>query len=608
MSAKPLGETTLKNFFISKIIHFYSLAQFSAMDGGGRRAAASLGTVLASLVAGTLLGFFLSRRVELQGQQQQQARGKGGRQKDGKTSKGRGRGKSSTGREMALQRFMLKASPHCHLLGDKGLKELKVMPREAFLQCGSLPRNDLCLDRLVSLSTAGNLTPNFRMVYFCHQWQQGKTPDDSNSSKYKAAVRFLVEHPEYDYVFLDFSCMNQQVTKKGGPSILRTAQLRALPLVLLRSDALVVLPKMRGSQKFRSTDLIGLARRAWCQMEIVLAYVGRSEIFVNFENIVEKQASFVRLDGSCPSLVFAMLEGQPNMTEKLAEGMDEDDLMPEPIDLLKAAAKDAEDLGDECNALLNGDLRQEIGSSAPLITSDVLGSTTFIEDGPLVQRLLLFTVSRLKNKRSDYAGLAVPRPVVCKPIGVVRSPYKERFGTPRQAPVRQGTLGASEQLGEIVLADNDRFREALENLEDFDYVWVLSYFHLNRGWSSRVSPPRLGRAEKKGTFATRSPHRPNALGLSALKISSVDAAAGIIKVIGLDLLDNTPVLDIKPYVPYCDAFPDAKAGWTDGLGAENAQDHRTQEDTLEEFSVGSILIRQPSESQPQPHGEHQEVA
>jgi len=113
---------------------------------------------------------------------------------------------------------------------------------------------------------------------------------------------------------------------------------------------------------------------------------------------------------------------------------------------------------------------------------------------------------------------------------------------------------------------------ALRDLDGFDYIWCIFYCHLNAmnvdpssgansGWNAAVRPPRGGR--KVGTLATRAPHRPNPVGLSALKVLRVDAAARKVYVSGLDLLDGTPLLDIKPYIGQYDSFQNASAGWLD---------------------------------------------
>ncbi|CAM9512431.1 unnamed protein product, partial [Ectocarpus sp. 8 AP-2014] len=133
--------------------------------------------------------------------------------------------------------------------------------------------------------------------------------------------------------------------------------------------------------------------------------------------------------------------------------------------------------------------------------------------------------------------------------------------------------------------DVSRTEEALHDLSGFDMIWVLTHMHLNKGWNPKVRPPRLPE-ERKGLFSTRSPHRPNAIALSSLRVGRVDAANGVIYVHGLDLLDGTPVLDIKPYIGYCDAFPNVKAGWLDALGS----DHEGQGDFLPKFSVGATLV------------------
>lgn len=144
-----------------------------------------------------------------------------------------------------------------------------------------------------------------------------------------------------------------------------------------------------------------------------------------------------------------------------------------------------------------------------------------------------------------------------EPIGVVRSPFVERLQAPRQAAV-EGGRGVR---GRIELSPGRGFEDALSGLEAWEYAWVLFVFHLNveqgRGWKPKVQPPRAD--EKVGVFATRSPHRPNPIGLSAVKIDRVDGL--VVHVSNLDLLDGTPVLDLKPYVAYADAYPEARPGW-----------------------------------------------
>ena len=159
-----------------------------------------------------------------------------------------------------------------------------------------------------------------------------------------------------------------------------------------------------------------------------------------------------------------------------------------------------------------------------------------------------------------------------EPIGVVRSPYRERFGTPRQPTVARGTAGGGDMHGTIEVRDD--LRGTLKSLRGFDYCWVIAHMHLNTGWSRTVTPPRGPRDAKHGVFATRAPHRPTQIALSALRVVDVDEDRNVVHVQGLDLLDGTPVLDIKPYVPYADAFPDAKAGWVDDLdGGPRGPDH-----------------------------------
>ena len=148
-----------------------------------------------------------------------------------------------------------------------------------------------------------------------------------------------------------------------------------------------------------------------------------------------------------------------------------------------------------------------------------------------------------------------------KPVATFRSPLPEKFGLPRQA-------GLAESLrGTVVLEPEYRTPEALRGLDGFDYLWLIWGFHLNRETASEgltVRPPRLGGNERIGVFASRSPYRPNPLGLSSVRIERVDAAAGEIHVLGADLADGTPIYDIKPYVEYADSHRGIRSGFVDG--------------------------------------------
>lgn len=152
---------------------------------------------------------------------------------------------------------------------------------------------------------------------------------------------------------------------------------------------------------------------------------------------------------------------------------------------------------------------------------------------------------------------------VMEPIAIAHTPYKERFGTPHQATTTRGTREGAPAEGTIELLPHVPV-EALRSLEGFERVWLVYLFHMNEGWSAMVRPPR-GPRIKRGVLATRSPHRPNPIGLSAVRLVGVEGRT--LRVRELDLLDGTPVLDIKPYVPYADAFPEAKAGWVDEVDA-----------------------------------------
>ena len=145
-------------------------------------------------------------------------------------------------------------------------------------------------------------------------------------------------------------------------------------------------------------------------------------------------------------------------------------------------------------------------------------------------------------------------------IAHLRSPYVEKFGVPRQ-----GNL-VPHLRAQIVFTPEFRHREALRGLDCFSHLWIIWNFHLNgEQWSPTVRPPRLGGNTRMGVFATRSPFRPNGLGLSVLKIESIelDSPEGpIIEVSGADMVDGTPIYDIKPYIPYADSIEDAQGGFS----------------------------------------------
>lgn len=148
------------------------------------------------------------------------------------------------------------------------------------------------------------------------------------------------------------------------------------------------------------------------------------------------------------------------------------------------------------------------------------------------------------------------------PIATFHSPFKEKFGIPRQS----GIVSALE--GTIVFEPQFRNPDSVRGLDEFDYIWLIWEFSANKhtATSPTVRPPRLGGNTRVGVFATRSPYRHNRLGLSAVKLTKVelDTPQGpVIHVAGADLMDGTPIYDIKPYVAYADAYPEARSGFVD---------------------------------------------
>ncbi len=151
-----------------------------------------------------------------------------------------------------------------------------------------------------------------------------------------------------------------------------------------------------------------------------------------------------------------------------------------------------------------------------------------------------------------------------KIIARVKTDYKEKFGIPRQSGL------VEESRGKIVFEKEYRVPEAFRGLEEFSHIWILWQFSeaVRDTWSPTVRPPLLGGNKRVGVFATRSPFRPNAIGLSCVKLEKIEFSkteGPILHIKGADLMDNTPIFDIKPYLPYADSHPDAVGGFTEHL-------------------------------------------
>lgn len=152
-----------------------------------------------------------------------------------------------------------------------------------------------------------------------------------------------------------------------------------------------------------------------------------------------------------------------------------------------------------------------------------------------------------------------------KPIAFIRTEFPEKFGVPRQSGL------ARNLKGRIVFEPEYRNPDALRGLDGFSHIWLIWEFSANRTtspWQPTVRPPRLGGNAHMGVFATRSPFRPNPLGLSCVKIHSVELSTPdgpVVNVLGADLMDGTPIYDIKPYIRYADSRPEAVCGYVDQL-------------------------------------------
>lgn len=155
--------------------------------------------------------------------------------------------------------------------------------------------------------------------------------------------------------------------------------------------------------------------------------------------------------------------------------------------------------------------------------------------------------------------------ITIEPVARMRSDFATKFGIPRQSGLVQDLRST------IVFEPKYRNPDALRGIEGYDYLWLIWQFSeaVREEWSPTVRPPRLGGNARMGVFATRSPFRPNSLGLSCVQLLGVEHTqefGTVLHVGGADLMDGTPIFDVKPYVPYADSHPDAKGGFTDGAG------------------------------------------
>jgi len=161
----------------------------------------------------------------------------------------------------------------------------------------------------------------------------------------------------------------------------------------------------------------------------------------------------------------------------------------------------------------------------------------------------------------------VNQPMVLRPVAVLRTPFMEKFGVPRQSGLVPEAEGRVEFTPEFARA------EFVRGLEAFSHVWLITQFHRNEVWAgtATVRPPRLGGNERVGVFASRAPNRPNGLGLSLVRLLAIETAPTLaLRVAGIDAVDGTPVFDVKPYLPWCEAPAGAQANWAQAAPAARA--------------------------------------
>lgn len=149
-----------------------------------------------------------------------------------------------------------------------------------------------------------------------------------------------------------------------------------------------------------------------------------------------------------------------------------------------------------------------------------------------------------------------------RPVAHINSDFPTKFGIPRQSGI------VSSLQSSVIFEPEYRIPDALKGLEEFSHIWLIWEFSeaVRETWSPTVRPPRLGGNTRKGVFSTRSPYRPNPIGLSSVRLESIEwntSQGPILHITGADLMDGTPIYDIKPYIPYADSHPDASGGFAD---------------------------------------------
>ena len=186
-----------------------------------------------------------------------------------------------------------------------------------------------------------------------------------------------------------------------------------------------------------------------------------------------------------------------------------------------------------------------------------------------------------------------------KIIARIHTDFKEKFGIPRQSGILNNTVG------KIVFEKEYRIDEALRGIEGYSHLWIIWNFSKSEreNWSPTVRPPRLGGNKRMGVFATRSPYRPNPIGLSSVRLLGVERTRDdgtVLLVAGADMLDGTPIYDIKPYLAFTDAHPDATGGFSDPVRENTLKVIISDEDRLKLGDASDAVITM-LENDPHPH-------
>jgi hypothetical protein len=326
-------------------------------------------------------------------------------------------------KDQLLDDFVTAVSRQFDGIGLFAYGDLALLPKQAFIDEGLLQRHDKCVSSTVTLASARAASSHVKLLFVSHRWDRSGVPECGRHEHFSVIVRFLQAHPDFTHVFVDYSCISQQqVTDKKYTRFLRAAHLRALPLAVLRADAVLLLSKREGRQKVRATDVAGTLSRGWIQLECALALIGRIPVHLHFQ-IGAAAETFEQIDLSLPGSIARAATAACGLLlrqERLAGP--EDDASRAALLLVRerwlaagstqcAFSELLQTAEADCAALPAHSGKQDLltcaavdAAAAAAATVAALGPTSKPEDRPEVARLLLFAAAAQSTMQQCHAA------------------------------------------------------------------------------------------------------------------------------------------------------------------------------------------------------------